>query len=372
MKNLESLGQEVARQQDHRLEANRTAERAVAGLSWDDEAPTPRRWWPALAVAASLLFVVALAALLRRDAPLAIETAEVAPDTWISADAERPVAFSDGSTLLLQRGARFRITRLTGTGALVTLERGHATVSVPHRDDTRWTFDVGPFAVQVVGTRFDTGWEPGAQTFSLTMHDGAVRLTGPGIDGTRQVVAGQTVSLSLAPSSVEPPPAPPEDAPAAPAAPKGPSWKVLATRGEYPAALQHARRSGLDRILSTGSADELLLLGDVARFAKEPAVATQAWEAARRRFPRTKASTSAAFFLGRQAFEAGQPAAAKTWFSRYREEAPRGPFAAEALGRQLELANTSDPTLARALAREYLDAWPEGPHSRLAKAVLDR
>ncbi len=362
MKGLESLGREVARQQDEALAEARAVAQASAALEWPAERSLR---WPLLAVAAVLVCVVA--ALLVVPRPIAVETAGVAVASWVSAEAEAPVTFSDGATLLVRAGSRFQVEKLHEHGAEVRLERGAVSVSIPHRDDTRWTLAIGPYTVKVVGTRFDTGWEPSSQTFSLVMHDGAVRVVSP--DGTTtQYVAGQTVTVSLSPpvapdevdALAEPPPTrapgPPRAAPA--------SWKSLAQRGQYGDALAAARRAGWAKLGATLPADDLALLGDVGRLGGDVKAARDAYGRTRARFPRSAAADTATFFLGRLAFDERDAAGATKWFERYEAEFPNGPFGAEALGRRVEL--TKDAVL----ARRYLERYPTGPHSRLAKAVL--
>ncbi len=381
MQNLEALGKEVARQQDEAVEHHRVVERTAAALHWPEPRKAGlRRWWVALALVVMVLSVGATL-VVTRERPLVIETPGLASGAWLTAETEQPVAFSGGATLLMQKGSRFKVAQLTPSGAHVSVEHGQVSVSVPHREDTRWTLEVGPFIVKVVGTRFDTGWDVERQTFSLSMHDGAVVVLGP--DGQQtQYVAGQAVTRSLKVAVVAvPPPAqsPPEtpelEAPSEPEQPnpraKIAAWKTLAKRGRYVDALAAAQRVGWKKLCATVPAVDLALLGDVARLSGDAALAREAYQQARARFPRSRTADAATFFLGRLAFNADDGVEAARWFERYHAEFPAGAFGAEALGRRIELAKRSgEVQRARQLATQYLAQFPTGPHSRLAKAVL--
>jgi outer membrane protein assembly factor BamD (BamD/ComL family) len=70
-------------------------------------------------------------------------------------------------------------------------------------------------------------------------------------------------------------------------------------------------------------------------------------------------------------FHSGAYRGAATWFETYLRERPDGRFAREAAGRLIEAYQQSeDEDRAREAAREYLRRYPEGPHSALARTVL--
>lgn len=122
-------------------------------------------------------------------------------NAWIRADsnAEQPVVFSDGTTLLLRPGARARVTRLGPDGADVQIERGRAAVSL-HPEQTTWKFDLGRYELSATGARFDVGYNPATGHLSLYMRDGSARLTGPGLGPSRTVIAGEHLQMPAHPA----------------------------------------------------------------------------------------------------------------------------------------------------------------------------
>jgi TolA-binding protein len=152
----------------------------------------------------------------------------------------------------------------------------------------------------------------------------------------------------------------------------GPAWRELAAAGKYRRALEAAERGGFERECERASAEDLVALGDAARFAGQPARAVQALQALRKRFPSDPRSGAAAFELGRVAFDqqASFGEAAK-WFAIYLRERPHGSLAREASGRLMEsLSKAGDNAGARDAAAKYLARYPSGPHSELARKLV--
>jgi TolA-binding protein len=377
---LRKLGADVARVQEDVIP--RHVEGARARL---DAPPKRPRAVFALAAAAIVLGAV-LWAVLRPRAPQPL-TFEVDSSRagvvreWVDAPPERdvPVRFSDGSTILLSASARGQVTEVNPEGARVVIERGRAVVSVPPARGARFTFEVGPFAVAVGGSRFDASWDPSRQVFDLDLHDGSARLDGPTMTGGRTIVAGQHLHVALAvteeladasapaPSAV-PPPAPPAPSAARPHKPD-PSWRALALDGKYDEALA-AVGADFDPVCASASSGDVLALGDAARLAHDPAKATRAYAAVRARYPQTPDASLAAFSLGRMAFQDGRDADAARWFDAYLRESPQGPLAREALGRLMETKDRQgEAAEARALAQRYLAQYPDGPHAKLARKI---
>ena len=85
------------------------------------------------------------------------------PGDLIEANAVVPTAvrFSEGSSIVLERGGRLRVLSLESNGARVLVEKGAADVAIAHRRAPgKWRFEAGPVTVDVTGTRFRVDWNP--------------------------------------------------------------------------------------------------------------------------------------------------------------------------------------------------------------------
>ena len=225
--------------------------------------------------------------------------------------------FSDGSAVTLPPRAAAHVDALDRDGATVAIEEGTLEVSVIHRTHTRWQVQAGGYHIQVTGTRFAAGWDRQSRALTVTMHEGSVLVSGPGLKEPVRVVTGQHLRASAsgadlglesapgpsaevaappsapapiaaAPRSPEPalapPPSetiPPADRASAPRArrveavagrastPINADWRVQAARAEYHEALAAAVLEGWRAECARLGADDLVLLGDVARLAGE-------------------------------------------------------------------------------------------------------
>ncbi len=407
-----ALGKALAEAQDEQLlpmDRDRDPGRALllaAALRRRDRAPARARIGLALAFAAAAALLVVLVA--TRSHPLHFQAsggAEGHVGEWIAAPAGEalPLRFSDGTVLALDHEARARVVTVEARGARVVLERGRIAASVVHRDGTRWTLGVGPFEILVTGTRFHVAWTPETEAFQLELEEGSVRVTGPLVGDQRAVSAGQTLTIDckdrkLALTSADPTPietalvadATPPDLPAPEppiaaipsalivpsprpmeSAPR-PSLRDLSAQGKYEEALRGAESDGFASTCDRLGPADLMALADAARFAGKPARATEALRALRRRFPGDPRAATAAFLLGRAAFDQrGAYGEAATWFTAYLAEQPGGSLAREALGRLFECQQrTGALEAARATAQRYLDTYPTGPHAEQAKSLL--
>jgi ferric-dicitrate binding protein FerR (iron transport regulator) len=398
---LEQLGKAVAEEQDRALEA--VVRRARVQFEGSDarrkrgERLGPGTW--ALAAAAAI-GALALMSSMRRADPITFELDASRPgvvNEWVQASPEQDVAmrFSDGTTVLLAHASQGRVDELTPRGARVRLQRGRAAVSVPPGKGAQWRFDTGPFAVFVTGTRFDVSWDDKRQLFELSMQDGSVEVKGPTIVGERVVVAGQTLRIPLAPEESEskhtpvaadigaperaaprapksePSARPSSHAPVPMAHPPAKTWRELAAEGKFKDALA-AVGGDYDAICARGSSADLLALGDAARFAGDSARAQKAYLTVRERFAGSADGQGAAFALGRMAFQARDDTSAVRWFESYLREGDDAPLAREALGRLMEAHARRQDASAKLVAARYLRAYPDGPHARLARSLVDR
>jgi transmembrane sensor len=291
------------------------------------------------------------------------------PISFVTADGERStgdvldagehqplrVEFSEGSVMLLHEGSSARVLETREAGARVLLENGVADVSIVRRRGpaTRWRFEAGPFQVLVKGTQFELGWQPAAQALSLTMKTGSVELSGSCLPAPRLVERGASLRVSCAKS-----------APPAPAAPS-----VAAEPSE---SAQPTAPPSFDASCETASKGELVAWANRERLAGSVARARTALLALRRRFPGSSEAGTAAFTLGRMAFDQrAHYAEAARWFSAYLAEQPRGPLMGDAAGRLLEAhERAGNRAAAGAAAKAYLRRFPDGPYAGQARRIL--
>ncbi len=329
------------------------------------------------------------------------------PGQWVAAaTAERlPLRFSDGSLVRLEPSARARVVDVTDAGGRVALESGTVHAEIVHREGTRWSVDAGPFEVRVTGTQFDVAWDPSHRQLTIALLEGSVAVSGCDLAHPRVVAAGETFHATChddapvgaqgptsAPVALSAPPAeaPPTVAPsplrtastpsraAAPSAglapPETPTWREVLALGRYAEALRLAESVGLSSVCSSADAGTLMELADAARFAGRADRANVILLEVRRRFPGDSRAATAAFNLGRIAFDDDAAFAdAARWFDGYLTQLPDGPLAREASGRRMEaLEKSGDHAGAVRAAKAYLAAFPSGPHAQLARSLDTR
>lgn len=324
-----------------------------------------------------------------------------------------PVRFTDGSRILLMPSARARVTSTTVHGAKLLLESGKVECDIAHLPGAEWAVAAGPYTVEVIGTSFDVSWDTARATLEVQMRQGAVRLRGPGAEGgielrDRQrfvIRSGAPVSSASVPApfessvmagpepvtsgralagasgALEVSPSPGsscDSGSAAPAIAEAPdaaaeealSWSQRVARGEYARVVNEAEAIGIDSVLGSSSLADVGALADAARFEGKGAIASRALHAIRTRFPATARAASAAFVLGRTAEDAGQPAAALGWYDTYLAEAPGGALAPEAMGRRMmALRRMGNTAAAKQAAESYLQRFPHGPYSGMAREM---
>jgi hypothetical protein len=151
-----------------------------------------------------------------------------------------------------------------------------------------------------------------------------------------------------------------------------PSWQSLSGQGRFADAYAVIALEGFDAAVSRASLQELVLLGDTARFAGKPSDALTAYQALRSRGAGTSAAKQAAFSIARVHFDQRAAyAEAARWFRTYLAEQPEGPLARESEGRLIEsLSRAGDRAGARKAAEDYLAKYPHGPHERVARQLL--
>ena len=403
---LQRLGREVAAEQDRALAQDLSLGSVRARVIGQPvrRASRTRLWAGALAIAAAAAGVTGFL-LQRTGQPLAATFGDhaLAVGEWVSATGPvtPPIRFSDGSEVTLSQGSRARLATLDASGAHLVLESGAADVKVIPNHGAKYRLSLGPFAVDVTGTRFDVGFRPSDELFTLTLREGKVVVSGCVLGEGRTLLAGESLNASCraghfeisaasaapvdsAPLPVAPPSAfeaEPEAAeqvgePAREAARESPppSWQSLAKQSRFLDAYAIVAAEGFDNAISRASLSDLSLLGDTARLAQRPVDALAAYQALRSRASGSAAAKQAAFSIAKVHFDQRAAyAEAARWFRTYLAEQPGGPFAREAEGRLMEsLSRSGDRAGAKLAAGRYLAKYPTGPHERVARQLLAR
>jgi transmembrane sensor len=305
----------------------------------------------------------------------------------VEATVATPLRFSEGSSLLLQQGSKMRVLSSEPKGARVLIENGAVDVAITHvaGAKARWSFEAGPFRVLVTGTRFKMVFHPEDLSLNLATQEGQVVVTAPCLKAPKPVSAGESLDLSCMPK-VEPetqlamlsdlvPTVPVDDKAAAgrrvPAR-NGANWRDLLGAGHLAAGLHAAERANFDQVCQVANPKELLALADAARLFGRAARAVTALRVLRFRFPASADAATAAFSLGRIAFERQRNYAdAVRWFATYLREQPAGPLMGDSVGRLMEARlRSGDEMGARKDAEQYLRRFPEGPYASEARGIL--
>ncbi len=372
---------------------------------------TPPRWWLrglAFAAAGLVLGLVTYRMLPPRpSSPLryVVEGATLGPGETVEAGVAAPaqLLFSDASLVRMAPSAKVSVLSLDAHGSRIALADGELDVHVQHRPGSSWRFDAGPFTVRVRGTEFHLAYAADRGRLALHMVAGVVEVRGPSDDRTLTLRAGESLELfahsgekpEALPNAPAPETTPTEVAPAlsGPATPRvSPTsprrrtlpverasaahepyaWAGLIARGDFAGVVRDAERRGLDIVLASAAASELTSLADAARYTKHGDLARQALLGLRARFPGTARAGDAAFFLGRLAETPPSSAsAAVAWYETYLRESASGPYAGEALGREIALLARTDRVRAQKIAQLYLQRFPHGTQANLAKSLLE-
>jgi hypothetical protein len=315
--------------------------------------------------------------------------------------------FTDGSSVDLAPTARLRVQQLTAHGATVVLERGRAMTHVVHRAGTQWKMLAGPFEISVVGTQFQTVWDPASEALAVELYEGSLLIDGQGSGesatlhkGQRFQATGRQANWSISPiaevseakadgvPTSETAQSSPESVdpiasatPAAPLArtgsvpgsvsrPAASGWASAMAKGEFSRVVSEAEDRGFSNCLDQCSVSDVRYLADAARYTRRFEQAEQALGALRRRAPGE--APAAAYLLGALNESQGRSMAALRWYEQSVAEAPTGRVVSEAqAGRLRMLVATKQFDAARAAARQYLSDYPHGVGKTVARKVLD-
>lgn len=324
--------------------------------------------------------------------------------------------FNEGSRLDLLPRTRGMLRSVDQDGARVAIEHGTASFQITPNNGRRWLVEVGPFLVTVKGTEFTVVWDPASEQFELKLRRGRVVVSGPVSGGDLSLRAGQRLVVNLAKAETviteDRAPVPAGSSPAQTAAPdsshqnppdstasvlaQGTSPPTAATRAPSPIAstvprpefgrrwalelagghwnqiLNGVEQMGIDAALNSTSSEDLFALAGAARYGRRTDLARAALLAQRRRFPDSPRALDATFLLGRvDEARGGATGQAIAWYEEYLTRAPKGPYAAEALGRRMTITEAlGGSSKARPIAEEYLRRFPNGSYAGSARAVL--
>jgi FecR protein len=208
---LRELGDAVAEAQDglrrqrgHVAKTrNAFAHTVATGLAPARRPLAPRARLILLATAALVSTGAAVTAVsvARRPRPLAFVVGPTSEPgrvgAWLAAPpgSELTLAFSDGTALVLEAGARARVVGALERGGRVLIESGRVRVAA-RPDGSRWSFDAGPLTIEARGARLDLTWDPIDERFATTVFDGAAEVQGDCLSGARPVGPGETLDVS--------------------------------------------------------------------------------------------------------------------------------------------------------------------------------
>jgi transmembrane sensor len=337
---------------------------------------------PLVLASAAALAVAAVALLVIGHAPGPLRLADGAMPTVLHGASE--VTLSDGSQLAMSDDAHVALLENDGQELALLLGAGSATFDVVPGGPRRWTIECGLATVVVVGTRFRI--ERTEDRLTVSVSRGAVLVRGERVpDGARRLGAGESIVIEREsePERVREAPAEPlaariDDARAVQAPSETtrvvPSaWRPLAARGAYDEAYAQLGPTGLRRATAHASAEDLLVLADVARLSGHPPEAIAPLEQLLAEHASDPNAALAAFTLGRiEADDMDRPARAAQAFERATQLALPRALLPDALARLADARHDAgDDAGARQAAQRYLDSFPEGPLTAHMRALSE-
>jgi len=311
----------------------------------------------------------------------------------VEATATTTMGFNDGSQLTWRPRSHGQVLKSSTKLVTIALSQGEleARITPTLRSKVEWRFQAAGYSFSVKGTVLRLSVH--SQEVDLEVPEGAVWATGPASPDGLLIEAGQAASFgasraktrtltTAAATTNQEPEAAPARMPGVEApnrlpdghkrSPPAAAWKQLAQTKRFVDSLDAAKAAGFGRLTEEIDADDLILLSNTARYARDAASATQALKALSRRFPRHPESRLVPFLRGRIEQELShEPLTAIQHFREYvAHEGDNGSLVAEARGRLIEVLRAAgDNTEAKAAALDYLQRYPEGPYAELAREV---
>jgi transmembrane sensor len=289
----------------------------------------------------------------------ALRVLEPAPPLAAKSAASIPgnLSFSDGSeAFLLDATSEVVVLRAMDAAIDVSLPKGHVRFEIQPRPERTFQVLCDDVKVRVLGTGFELQ-RAGARTHVRVLH-GRVAVSWP--DGAMELGAGEAGWFprpKLAePLEIE---APEVVEPAVRERARAASWRQHAERGEYQEAYRVLER---DRPRVSDDVEELLLAADAARLSGHPSAAVPYLQRVVDQHAGDPRAPLAAFTLGGVLMnQLDRPREAGAAYARARAMSPSSALSQDALARQVEAAHAaSDKALARSLALDYLERYPDG------------
>lgn len=329
------------------------------------------------AVAAAIILGVVLSRPVS-DSSLALEDGSAPVISEVSpGEPARTLRFAEHSSITLSPGTRIEPIANNASEFSLVLPQGHADFDITPGGPRRWRIDCGPLNVEVLGTAFTI--DRSATRIRVAVARGLVMVTGEdeaAAFGTRKLRQGESAEVRLdqppesAPIAIRAPPAedvleaPPQRLlpPSTPA--RVESWRALAEHGDHASAYEVLSPRGIEQRSERANVRELMLLADVARLSGHPADAVRPLERLLAMYPRDPEAPLAAIILGRLERARGNHGRAAEVLGRAIELGVPSALSHDIRAeRVIELERAGDRERARAEARAYLDAYPQGAHA---------
>jgi transmembrane sensor len=270
----------------------------------------------------------------------------------------RVLRLADGSRAVsLDSSTEISLIEEHADRVALSLSRGRGYFDVTHRSTRNLVVRAGDVTITVLGTAFTV--ERVADRVGVSVERGVVRVEW----GARSALVHEGESGWYPPLVVTAP-----GDPSGTAEEAAPAHPVRALKNPS----SHERPTA-PATSKTEKAGELLLAADNARLAGHPAQGVEFLRELLREHADDRRAPLAAFTLGRMLLiELHQPNEAAAAFAESRRLSPRGTFAEDAMAREIEALRTAGRTVeARALAREYLHAYPNGRRAAAVRATSE-
>jgi transmembrane sensor len=343
--------------------------------------------WRSALAAAGAAATLALGLWVAHREPTPLRTADGVP---LPSSFQGELAFSDGSQVTLDDGARAEVVANQVDQITLLLRKGRGRFQVNPESHKRWVVQAGLASVEVLGTVFTVERTP--QGVAVAVERGVVLVRSDALpDGLQRLEAG---NRTLVAAQVPPPPAPPSapepSAPVEPIEPQAlpssrsppppppsppaalaPDWRRLAEQGDFADAWGVLEPAFAPTVDASVDREELLLMADTARSTGHADEAARALE---RRLDLAPDDAAAAFTLGRLELERrDRPLEAAERFAQAARGTPASPLRYDALVRRVEaLRRAGEQDRAAQAAREVLREFPNGAHTaRLEKWLLE-